>query len=92
MSVSLSEAAVQGQADSTSEVPKAPEQRALSPEERMTQLLIERSQQDFSDTLDSSVAEGTTTLSQIDALYRGYENIIERLQSIGVNISLDKSF
>lgn len=58
MSVSLSEIAVQGRSDSSPEAPKAPEQDELSPQDKLTRLVIERSQQDFSDMIDSSVAEG----------------------------------
>lgn len=38
----------------------------------------------------ASQAKGESTLSDVSALYRGYENYIERLRSIGVDISMSK--
>jgi len=34
------------------------------------------------------VAEGTTTIENVDHILRGYENIIEKLSGVGANIKL----
>jgi UDP-N-acetylglucosamine 1-carboxyvinyltransferase len=34
------------------------------------------------------IAEGTTTISNIDHLLRGYENIVEKLSTVGANIKI----
>ena len=34
------------------------------------------------------IAEGTTTISDIEHVLRGYENIIEKLTNVGAHISL----
>lgn len=35
------------------------------------------------------IAEGQTTITNIDHIQRGYENIVERLQSLGANIKYE---
>ena len=36
------------------------------------------------------IAEGTTRIDEIKHILRGYENIIEKLQSVGANIRIEE--
>ena len=43
---------------------------------------------DIRQDLAGLIAKGTTTISEIDHILRGYENIVEKLSNVGADIKV----